>query len=321
MKHYINIQALKEEDVIFNGEITRYRNDTSFKKGDRIVIAEKIDGSNASITLEDGVIKSFSHKKELDYQNTLNGFYNFVETRKNELETFFNIYDDELIIFGEWTACRNKLVYDEKNKGKLYLFDVYDKTTERWLNYDEFLYVFESLKAEMPDDLIDIVHVLYDGEFISWEHCKSFMNSPYYGECQEGIVVRNISALARNVDEDGREPWILKIVNDNFKESMIKVPKEIDPEKEAAKQSAQELMSQIITRARVEKILIKLQNEDNVLPQVLCPKDMGLVARNLPKAVYEDLVKEEPEIVKACGEYGGKIANQLTMNIARQILL
>jgi hypothetical protein len=30
---------------------------------------------------------------------------------------------------------------------------------------------------------------------------------------------------------------------------------------------------------------------------------------------------EEPEIIKVCGEYGGKIANQLTMQIAKQILL
>lgn len=321
MKHYINIQALKEQDVVFNGEVTRYRNDLSFQKGDRIIITEKIDGSNASITLEDGVIKCFSHKKELDYQNTLNGFYNFVEARKDELETFFYSFDDNLILFGEWTACKNKLVYDEKSKGKFYLFDVYDKTTEEWLTFDTFLYVVSRLHSELQDDMIYPVHVLYDGEFISWEHCKSFMNSPYYGEYQEGIVVKNVSALSRNVDEDGREPWILKIVNDDFKESIIKTPKEVDPQKEANKQNAQNLMSQIVTKARVEKILIKLQNEDNVLPRKLEPKDMGLVARNLPKAVYEDLLKEEPEIVKACGEFGGKISNQITMSLARDILL
>lgn len=321
MKHYINIQALKEEDVVFNGEITRFRNDLSFQKGDRIIISEKIDGSNASITFENGEIKCFSHKKELDYQNTLNGFFNFVHDREKKLKTFFDSFDDDLILFGEWTACRNKIVYNPESKGKLYLFDVYDVTTKTWVDYDTFCYVVERLQTELDDDLIDIVHILYDGEFISWEHCKSFMNKPNYGEKQEGIVVRDISALARNVDEDGREPWILKVVNDDFKESMINAPKEIDPEKEAAKDNAYTLLSQIVTKARVEKILIKLQIEDEILPRQLEPKDMGLVAKNLPKAVYEDLVKEEPEIIKACGEYGGKTCSQLTMNIARELLL
>lgn len=33
------------------------------------------------------------------------------------------------------------------------------------------------------------VHELYYGEFISWEHCFSFANSPMYGEQQEGIAI------------------------------------------------------------------------------------------------------------------------------------
>ena len=32
----------------------------------------------------------------------------------------------------------------------------------------------------MPDDLIDFVHVLYDGEFISWEHCAAFGIGIYF---------------------------------------------------------------------------------------------------------------------------------------------
>lgn len=319
MKHYINIQALKEQDVVFNGEVTRYRNDLSFQKGDRIVISEKIDGSNCSFTLDMGVLKCFSHKKELDYQNTLNGFYNFVQDNSEKIIAFFNHYG-KYTVFGEWTAQRNKLVYNQDAKGKMYLFDVWDNLAECWVDFDKFMALANTL-SYLTDGMITPVHILYDGEFISWEQCKSFMNSPYYGDRQEGIVVRDVSAFARNVDEDGREPWIVKIVNDNFKESMIKAPKEINPEKEEAKKNAHSLMAQIVTKARVEKILLKLQNEDNILPRKLEAKDMGLVARNLPKAVWEDLLKEEPEIVEACGEYGGKAANQLAMFLAKEILL
>ena len=320
MKHYINIHALKEEDVIFNDEVTRRRNDLSFQKGDRIIISEKYDGSNASITLEKGQLKCFSHKRELDYQNTLNGFYNFVNKYASFLIVFFTNNGGRYTIFGGWSGQKNKLVYNEDAKGKMYLFDIWDNVDERWLDYGAFKVLADTLDT-MTGGMITPVHVLYDGEFVSWEHCKSFMNSPYYGEKQEGIVVRDVSAFRRNAEAEGRDPWILKVVNDDFKESMIKAPKEVNLEKEAAKQNAVTLLSQVVTKARVEKIILKLQNEENVLPRQLEPKDMGLVARNLPKAVYEDLLKEEPEIVKACGEYGGKTCNQLTMQLAKQILL
>ena len=51
-------------------------------------------------------------------------------------------------------------------------------------------------------------HELYYGPFISWNHCLSFANAPAYGTQQEGIVIKNQTAL-----EQERGPHILKIVN------------------------------------------------------------------------------------------------------------
>ena len=53
------------------------------------------------------------------------------------------------------------------------------------------------------------------GEFISWEHCMTFCNSPAYGDKQEGIVIKNQTKLN---DPNTRMPFVLKIVNDCFSE-------------------------------------------------------------------------------------------------------
>jgi hypothetical protein len=48
---------------------------------------------------------------------------------------------------------------------------------------------------------------------------------------------------------------------------------------------------------------------------------MKTISKILPKRVYEDCTKEEPEIVQAVGEYGGKVCSQLTMRHAKEIVL
>lgn len=105
-------------------------------------------------------------------------------------------------------------------------------------------------------------------------HCLSFANDPAYGTQQEGIVIKNQTAL-----EQERGPHILKYVNPEFKE----------------------------TQKKNHKKKFELKN-------------MKHVAQNLPKAVYEDCVKEELEILKKAGEFGGKLCSKVTMEIIKDKL-
>lgn len=312
MKHYLDIENLREDDIVLNGEITRKRNDLGFRLNDSIVISEKTDGSCSSISWDSfkNELRCFSHKQELAFNKTLNGFWDFAHNL--DVEIFKQ--NPNWIFFGEWTGCKNKIVYRQESKGRWYVFNIYDAINAVWLPQIE---VFELCKRYS----LDTVHVFYKGPFQGWEHVKTFMNQPQMGEVQEGVVVENLSELRRNMTENSRNVFKIKLVNKEFKESMIRQPKEVDPEKEASKKKAEELLNQVVTRARVEKILIKLQQESDILPRILEPKNMSLVARNLPRAVYEDVLKEEKEIVMACGEFGGKICNQITMRIAKELIL
>jgi hypothetical protein len=145
------------------------------------------------------------------------------------------------------------------------------------------------------------------------------MNSPHYGNRQEGIVVKNQDKLN---DPNTRLPFYLKLVNEDFKESKApKAPK--TAEELAAETQAGELARSIITERRIEKMIFALRDE-GIFPEKLEPKDMKLVAQNLPKRVYEDCMKEEIEVVNAINALEvqpfSKICGSVTMQIARELI-
>lgn len=49
MKHYIEIQRLRTQDVVVDDTLTLEKNTDAFIQGDIISITEKIDGANSSI--------------------------------------------------------------------------------------------------------------------------------------------------------------------------------------------------------------------------------------------------------------------------------
>lgn len=305
MKKYIDIEVLRDADVDLGGGLFRKRNDLAFHVGDIISITEKLDGSNASTQYNDGKMLSFSRRQPLDELNTLAGFYTFVSSLnpKDYADT------PDYVIFGEWLR-KNKISYNDENMLKWYIYSIYDKKNEKWLSVDE-------VKEFAKSHGLTYVHEFYYGPFISWEHCRSFMNMPQYGDRQEGIVVRNITALS---DENNRYPHILKIVNEDFAETMKSKVRVVDPAVEAAKAESRALMESIVTKNRVKKELLKMR-DDGILPNNIEPEHMGIVAKNLPKRIIADCVKEENEIFMKAGEYAGKMCASISMQIARDILL
>ena len=133
----------------------------------------------------------------------------------------------------------------------------------------------------------------------------------------EGNVVKNQTKLN---DPNTRQPFYLKIVNEDFKESMKIREKVLDPQVEAEKAEALRIVQSIVTKNRIEKELYKMRDE-GIVPAQLQPSDMKLVAKNLPKRIYDDCVKEEKELVEAAGEHFGKMCGSQTMKLAREIII
>ena len=316
-KKFIDIENLREKDEVIgqNAEgvnIIRKSNAGEFDVSDIIQITTKIDGANASIAWDETTnqLEIFSRTNLLNNSNSLRGFYDYIKTQvepKTDWSQFKN-----LVFFGEWCVGHSIKSYNKDWFNKWRVYDVWNKERNTYLDQT-------SVKGLCHIIGLEYIEELYYGPFISWDHCRSFMNkSTAYGPDQEGIVVKNQTALFR---PENRFPVYLKIVNESFKETMkVKQPKEIDPEVEAARQKAFELAESVVTEARVKKIILKLIDE-KILPKNLTHKDMGLVMKHLPKLVYADIEKEEPETLKALAENGGKTIATITAKVTRKIVV
>ena len=301
MKHFLDIQVA----VTIPTELKDV-NTQLFVPGDLIQITEKIDGSNASIQKIDNKLEVYSRRMQLDAKNTLEGMYEYVQTLDP------NLFDERYVVFGEWLLQR-KLKYNDSAMYKWYVYDMYDLETNKWMTQDV-------VKEFCNKAGLNYVHVLYEGPFISWEHCKTFLHDPMYGDKQEGIVIKNQTKLNTPYSDD---TYYLKIVNKEFKETKAyKAPK--SAEQLSAEQEAKDLALTIITERRVEKMLFALR-DDGIIPNKLTPTDMKTVAQHLPKRVYEDCLKEEPETVAAVDAIGAqpfsKICSSIVMQMARNIII
>ena len=165
----------------------------------------------------------------------------------------------DLIFFGEW-GRKNKIKYDKLSYGKWYVFDIWNERLKEYLPQQ---------KVELACKILglDYIKTPYLGPFVSWNHVRSFLHSPAYGDKQEGVVVKNQDLLS---DKENRLPYYIKIVNDDFKES--RTIKDVDPEKEEAKINAERLISGIVTENRVYKMIQKLV-DDGVLGKEISPED------------------------------------------------
>jgi len=295
-KKFMDIERIKENNV------------NSFEKGNYIVIQEKIDGANAAIRydFETDMIIAQSRKNILGLENSLRGFWKWSQTLNKELVK--SVLGNTLIAFGEWLVPHS-VKYPEEKYNHAYFYDVYNIETESYLPQNKVKEIVSKLG-------LTYVPVFYEGEFVSWEHCLSFVGkTDFGGEYGEGIVVKNQTKLN---DTNNRSPYYIKIVGEKFTETKGHKVKPVDPDKLKTMEENKALAETIVTEARVVKLLNKFVDEQ-ILPENWGAKEMSIVAKNLTKAVYEDCIKEEPEVVKQISDFG-RTANSIAMGIARKIM-
>lgn len=320
-KKFIDIDYIREKDIQIGVKedgtpAIRPSNIGAFEPGDIISITTKIDGANASIAWDEttGKLEIFSRTNLLDGCDGLRGFVSYIRTNVEPKLLKCPIDDiKNLVVFGEWCVSHTvKYNNDWYNKWRVY--DIWDKASGKYMPQGW-------VKLFCVKYGLEYVEELYYGPFISWDHCRSFIGkSIAYGPVQEGIVIKNQTKLG---NLDNRNPVYIKIVDEKFKEHMENKghkQKEIDPAKEAEKQKATELIATVVTEARVKKNILKLVDE-GILQENLTPKDIGKCMKELPKRIFDDILKEEPDIVKQAGEYAGKCCSAQTAALVRKIII
>ena len=307
MKKYLDIERCKQKYA------------ETFNVGEDIVIQEKIDGSNASIRYdeESGTLKAFSRRLELSADNTLNGFWDYVQTLN--LDTFKEILGSRYIVFGEWMGAKHAIKYPENVYGKFWMFDVWDTQTEQYLPYEETRSFYDKLIAcGNEGNKFNFVPVFYIGKFESWEKTSELVGRTEVGAepTGEGIVIKRQNCLD---SKSSRLPFYVKIVSEQFSEvHKSKKQKAIDPETIAKKEANLALAATIVTPQRIQKMLYKFI-EDGLLPQDWDEHNLKDISKILPNAIYKDCVKEENETVQQVEDFG-KVAAKLSMSIVRDLI-
>ena len=307
MKKYLDIERCKQKYA------------ETFNVGEDIVVQEKIDGSNASIRYdeESGTLKAFSRRLELNADNTLNGFWDYVQTLN--LNTFKEILGSRYIVFGEWMGAKHAIKYPENVYGKFWMFDVWDTQTEQYLPYEETRSFYDKLIAcGNEENKFNFVPVFYIGKFESWEKTSELVGRTEVGAepTGEGIVIKRQNCLD---SKSSRLPFYVKIVSEQFSEvHKSKKQKAIDPEAIAKKEANLALAATIVTPQRVQKMIYKFI-EDGLLPQDWDEHNLKDISKILPNAIYKDCVKEENETVQQVEDFG-KVAAKLSMSIVRDLI-
>lgn len=307
MKKYVDIERCKQKYA------------ETFNVGEDIVIQEKIDGSNASIRYDEksGTLKAFSRRLELNADNTLNGFWDYVQTLN--LDTFKEILGGRYIVFGEWMGAKHAIKYPENVYGKFWMFDVWDAQAEQYLSYEETRGFYDKLIAcGNEENKFNFVPVFYIGKFESWEKTLELVGRTEVGAepAGEGIILKRQNCLD---SKSSRLPFYVKIVSEQFSEvHKSRKQKAIDPEAIAKKEANLALAATIVTPQRVQKMIYKFI-EDGLLPQDWDEHNLKDISKILPNAIYKDCVKEENETVQQVEDFG-KVAAKLSMSIVRDLI-
>lgn len=266
-------------------------------------IFPKIDGTNASIWIENGELKAGSRNRELSLESDNAGFYLWVKSQNNILE--YLLRNPTHRLFGEWLVPHSLKTYREETWRNFYVFDVaIDKKEDEilhdgdslvnYLHYNEYKPEIEAFGINYVPPISIIQNANYD--LLVKQLAKNVFLIEDGKGAGEGIVIKNYDF--RN--KYNRQSFA-KIVTSEFKEAHAKVMGS-NPIT-GKKLVEEEIADKYVTKALCEKLHAKIENES------------GFTSKMIPRllnTVYYDLIREESwEFVK---EFKNPTINYSTLN-------
>lgn len=111
----------------------------------KVFVFPKLDGSNANVFMDGDVIRCGSRNKELDEENTLNGFYGYVKDNEDKFRKFFKKFEgNNLRIYGEFLVPHAIKTYEDEAWKDFHIFDVqFEDGT--YMSYDVYKPVLQSI--------------------------------------------------------------------------------------------------------------------------------------------------------------------------------
>jgi hypothetical protein len=240
---------------------------------DQVIVEEKIDGSQISFGLFDGVLKTRSHHKEMEIDAPEKMFKKAVEHIKTlQLHDGWT-YRGELLC----KSKHNTLEYDRIPKGGIIIYDI-NTAEEQYLNYND-----KHVEADRIG--LETVPIFTQGRIDNSNDIIGYLDKiSILGKSKiEGVVIKNYNRFGLD-----KKVLMGKYVSEQFKEVHQKEWKESNPKQGDI---VQRLITMYKTIARWNKAVLHLAERGELDNS---PKDIG----KLILEVKEDIKKECQEEIK-----------------------
>ena len=259
------------------------------KKGELVVIQEKLDGSNTAIYNDSGNIRYFSRSQELKGEDGLGGFKKWIQQKEDKILENLPV---GYVLYGEWLG-QGKINYNSlARQGKIepyYAFDLVERIEQRPTEDEDFTRVFTNISKmkEIASKIgVKTVPELEVVNFTSYEELKEKhvdnQKSALKGtDCiREGIVIKTLNGEKR-----------IKIVADKFQE--VKSIKNLETKSPFA------FLDKYITPMRICKFLTVL-GIDNPKPEDYREifKKLDILAQDILEEEKEQILKDISKIIK-----------------------
>jgi hypothetical protein len=216
-----------------------------------VSVFSKVDGTNASIWMDNGELKAGSRNRTLTLEKDNGGFYAHVLDNENIIK--FMKAHSEYRLFGEWLIPHSLKTYKESAWRKLYIFDVMDSTGE-YIPYNHYKDMLEEYGVNYIPPIVEIKGANKESLYRTLEK-NNFLIKDGEG-IGEGVVIKNYDY----VNKYGEIIWA-KIVTSEFKEKHTKTMGA--PTITVSSVIEESIVEDFVTSAFVEKEYAKIVNNND----------------------------------------------------------
>ncbi|MCR1959877.1 hypothetical protein CWE04_11360 [Thomasclavelia cocleata] len=247
----------------------------------KVFIQPKIDGTNASIWLnDDGTLGCGSRRRELTLFQDNQGFYNHYN--KNENITNYLREHPNHRLFGEFLKPHSLKTYNDDAWDKFYVFDVCEDLGEdiRYLSFEEYSPLLDKYKI----DYIPVINILENptiDQIVKELNSNTYLIKEGMGY-GEGIVIKNY----QYVNKYGRKTWAKAIHSEYLNNSGKKSKAQLNEDTTSIETK---ISKKYVTEALVEKEYQKIINGDNFDPI----NDRKRLIPCLLSVLYHTIIDEE----------------------------
>jgi len=251
---------------------------------------EKIHGTSAHISWKDNKILYFSGGGKHD---TFVKMFNNEELMKKFSEHFPN---DTVILYGESYGGKQQGMSQTYGvEPRFILFDV--QIGDIWLDVPNA----EDVTKKMGLEFVDYVKIKTELELIDKERDKPSTQSKRNGikedKLREGVVLRPLIEVTKS---NGKRV-IIKHKRDEFKETTTK--REVNPESLKILEDAEEITKEWVTPTRLQHVLDKLGNPDDITDT---SKVIKAMIEDVRREGKKEIIESKP-VISAIGREAARL--------------